>query len=40
VDVCDPASIDAAVRELQARHGRLNVLVNNAGISGLTPAAE
>lgn len=32
LDVCDPASIAAAEASIQARHGRLDVLVNNAGI--------
>lgn len=33
LDVTDPASIAAAVKEVQARHGRLDILVNNAGIA-------
>lgn len=32
VDVDDPASIEQAAGELRERHGRLDVLVNNAGI--------
>lgn len=31
LDVCDQASIDAAVTDVIARHGRIDVLVNNAG---------
>ncbi|MEM0988813.1 MAG: SDR family NAD(P)-dependent oxidoreductase [Pseudomonadota bacterium] len=31
VDVTDRAQIDACVAEVAARHGRLNILVNNAG---------
>ncbi|MEU0003474.1 oxidoreductase [Streptomyces sp. NPDC006314] len=31
LDVTDTATIDAAVRDVVARHGRIDVLVNNAG---------
>lgn len=31
LDVCRPASIDAAVADTMARHGRIDLLVNNAG---------
>jgi NAD(P)-dependent dehydrogenase (short-subunit alcohol dehydrogenase family) len=34
LDVTDDASVAAAVQDVQARHGRLDVLVNNAGTSG------
>jgi NAD(P)-dependent dehydrogenase (short-subunit alcohol dehydrogenase family) len=36
-DVTDPAAVDAALAEVVARFGRIDVLFNNAGISG-TPA--
>ncbi|HVT36161.1 MAG TPA: SDR family oxidoreductase, partial [Nevskiaceae bacterium] len=32
LDVTDAASISAAAQEVQRKHGRLNILVNNAGI--------
>ena len=32
LDVTDPTQIDAAVRQAEARFGRIDVLVNNAGI--------
>ena len=40
LDVTDPASAAAAATEVEARHGRLDALVNNAGIAtppGSTP---
>ncbi|GAA4188240.1 oxidoreductase [Gryllotalpicola kribbensis] len=39
LDVTDPASITAVVREAEARFGRIDVLVNNAGY-GYTAAIE
>jgi 2-dehydro-3-deoxy-L-rhamnonate dehydrogenase (NAD+) len=34
VNVADPRSVEAAARETLRRHGRVDVLVNNAGIAG------
>src|SRR5262249_7121306 len=34
LDVTDPATIHAAAAQITSRFGRLDVLVNNAGISG------
>jgi NAD(P)-dependent dehydrogenase (short-subunit alcohol dehydrogenase family) len=39
-DVSDVGQVDRAFDELQARHGRLDVLVNNAGIAGPTGRVE
>lgn len=33
LDVTEPAAIEAAIAEVLSRHGRLDVLVNNAGIT-------
>lgn len=34
VDVTDQESVDAAAEEIRERHGHLDVLINNAGITG------
>ena len=39
-DVTDPASTEAALADLKARMGRLDGLVNNAGVVRLGPAME
>ncbi|WP_461143999.1 GolD/DthD family dehydrogenase [Salinifilum aidingensis] len=40
VDVTDEESVDACVREVTEQHGRIDVLVNSAGVALLAPAAE
>lgn len=40
VDVADTASVQACVREVLDRHGRIDVLVNSAGVVRLAPADE
>ncbi len=39
-DLRQPRACDAAVAEAVSRHGRLQILVNNAGVGGLAPLAE
>lgn len=39
-DVADEASVRTAFAEIEGRHGRVDVLVNNAGIAIRTPALE
>lgn len=41
LDVSDPASIEAFAGKVHVRHGRIDVLINNAGLAaGLAPVAE
>lgn len=40
VDVADPEAVDACVREVTGRHGRVDVLVNSAGVARLAKATE
>ncbi len=40
VDVTDEESVDRCVREVTERHGRIDILVNSAGVALLAPAAE
>lgn len=37
VDVADQSSVTALIDAIVARHGRLDILINNAGIGGNTP---
>lgn len=39
-DVGDAASYQQALDEIEDQHGRIDILINNAGIEGLTPAAD
>ena len=41
IDITSQTSVDGAASEVEARHGRLDVLVNNAGIAtDLMPGSE
>jgi len=40
VDVADEASVEAATREVLRRHGRVDVLVNSAGVLDESPVAQ
>jgi D-sorbitol dehydrogenase (acceptor) len=40
LDVTDQASIDAAIAEIEKRHGGLDILINNAAIFDLAPIVE
>lgn len=40
LDVSDPGQVDALVADVIARHGRIDVLCNNAGIGSTTDAIE
>lgn len=39
-DVTDPTSINNVVEEVMAAHGRIDILVNSAGVVALAPAEE
>jgi len=39
-DVSDTQSYEAVLGEIEDRYGRIDVLINNAGVEGLTPAAD
>jgi 3-oxoacyl-[acyl-carrier protein] reductase len=39
VDLTDPDSVAAMMRQIRSRFGRLDVLVNNAGMASMAPAA-
>ena len=40
LDVTDQASIDACIAEIEARHGGLDILINNAALFDLAPIVE
>ena len=39
-DVSDPAQVGAMFADIESRYGRLDILINNAGIAGPTAAVE
>jgi NAD(P)-dependent dehydrogenase (short-subunit alcohol dehydrogenase family) len=40
LEVTDPVSVEQCVRSVVAMHGRLDALVNNAGVAGIAPTLE
>jgi NAD(P)-dependent dehydrogenase (short-subunit alcohol dehydrogenase family) len=40
LEVTDPQSVDDCIRSVIALHGRLDALVNNAGVAGVSPTLE
>ena len=40
LELTDPASIEACVRSVVALHGRLDAVVNNAGVAAIAPTVE
>ncbi len=40
LELTDPESVDECVRSVIAMHGRLDALVNNAGVAGISPTLE
>jgi NAD(P)-dependent dehydrogenase (short-subunit alcohol dehydrogenase family) len=39
-DVSDPVQVEALLKSVESRHGKLDVLINNAGIAGPAAAVE
>ncbi|AXI40751.1 SDR family NAD(P)-dependent oxidoreductase [Sulfitobacter sp. SK011] len=39
-DVSDPSAVDAAIKDIMARFGRIDALVNNAGVADFGPIEE
>ena len=40
LEVTDPDSVDECIRSVIGMHGRLDALVNNAGVAGISPTLE